>query len=136
MSDIRLIPYINFQGQAREAMEFYHQTLGGTLDLQTASGQGVSTPADPGERIALARLNADGVSIIAVDGHPDYPAKVGENMALALEGADKERITRIFSMLADGGAVKMPLTAQPWGSEVGWLTDKFGVNWMLTVSKQ
>jgi PhnB protein len=136
VSDIRINPYINFQGQARAAMEFYHKALGGTLDLQTANGQGASTPGDPSERITQARLEADGVTIIAVDGNPDYPAKVGENMALALEGADKERITAIFNALAEDGNVKMPLTEQFWGAEVGWLTDKFGINWMVTVSKK
>ena len=60
--------YINFQGRAREAMEFYHRVLGGKLDLQ---------PAAPGKRITHARLEADGAIMIATDGHPAYPAKVG-----------------------------------------------------------
>ena len=34
-----------------------------------------------------------------------------------------------------GGQVKGPLTAQPGGSEVGWLMDKFGINWMVSIDK-
>lgn len=62
------------------------------------------------------------------DGHPDYPALVGENMALALGGTDKDRLTTIFKDLAESGTIKMPLTQQPWGADVGWLTDQNGVS--------
>ena len=135
MSTIHVSPYINFQGKAREAMERYHQLLGGTLDLRASNEQGDSTPANPGERITHARLEAEGVRIIATDGHPDYPATAGENLALALGGTDKDRLTSIFTALADGGRIKMPLTEQPGGIAVGWLTDKFGINWTVTVER-
>jgi PhnB protein len=124
MSTIQLSPYINFQGQARAAMEFYHRVLGGSLDLQ---------PAGAGDRIGYARLETDGAVIIAVDGHPNYPAQVGENLALALSGTDADRLARIFHALGDGGKIKMPLAAQPGGAQVGWLTDPFGINWMIRI---
>ena len=133
MSTIQLSPYINFQGRAREAMEFYHRVLGGTLDLQPVNAPGGSPPAGSGDRIGQARLEADGVRIIAVDGHPAYPAQVGENVALALGGTDRDRLTRIFNDLGAGGKIKMPLTAPAGGAAVGWLTDQFGINWMVQI---
>ncbi len=135
MSVIQVGPYINFQGRAREAMEFYHAALGGSLDLQTTDEQGASRPAGPGDRITHARLEADGAVIIASDGHPDYPPKAGDNMGIALAGTDREQITRLFHALAEGGKIKMPLTQQPWGADVGWLMDKFGMNWTVSVEK-
>ena len=135
MSTIQLCPYVNFQGRAREAMEFYHQVLGGTLDLHTDDERGASGPLGPEARITHARLEADGMVIVASDGHPDYPATVGENLAIALGGTDKDRLTTIFNDLATDGRIKMPLIEQPVGAAVGWLTDKFGVNWMVTIEK-
>jgi PhnB protein len=79
-----------------------------------------------------SRLEADGAVIIGADGHPDYPARVGENLALAVTGTDKDRLTRIFNGLAEGGRIKMPLSEQPWGA-VGWLTDRFDINWMVNI---
>jgi PhnB protein len=125
MSRIQVGPFVNFQGRAREAMEFYQKVLGGKLDLQTG----------PGDRIGNARLEADGVLIIGSDGHPDYPPKVGDHMAIAIGGADKARLTRIFNALAEGGRIKGPLTAQPGGGEAGYLVDKFGINWAVTIEK-
>jgi PhnB protein len=136
MSNIQLSPYINFQGRAHEAMEFYHKVLGGNLDLQTVNEQGISRPAGPGDNIMHSRLEAGGALIIGVDGHPDFPAKVGDNMALALSGTDNDRLTKIFNDLAEGGKIKMPLTEQPWGANVGWLIDKFGINWMVNIDKE
>ena len=135
MSKIQLGNYINFAGRAREAMEFYHKVLGGNLILQTLNEHGAYKPAGPGDSIVNSRLEVDGAVIIDVDGHPDYPAKVGENMAAALDGTDKVRLTEMFNALAQGGNLKMPLTKQPWGAEVGWLTDKFGINWTLTIDE-
>jgi PhnB protein len=130
-----LSPYINFQGRAHEAMEFYHKVLGGNLDLHTLDAQGAPKPAGPGDSITHARLEADGARIIASDGNPKYPAKVGENMGIALGGTDEGRLTRIFHGLAEGGRIKMPLTDQAWGGKVGWLDDKFGISWMVSIDK-
>lgn len=135
MSKIQLSPYVNLQGRAREAMEFYQKALGGKLDLQTVNAQGVSKPAGPGDSIRHARLEADGALILATDGHPRYPAKVGENWAIAVSGTDRDRLTKIFNALAEGGKIKGPLAKQPWGADVGWLTDKFGIDWMVNIDK-
>jgi len=129
-----LVPYINFQGQAREAMEHYRNVLGGKLELFASNEQGRPKPAAPGDRIMYAQLESDGVVIVASDGHPKYPAKVGEHIGLSLRGSDRARLTSAFEGLADGGQVKMPLTDQPWGTS-GWLTDKFGINWNLDIEK-
>lgn len=64
---------------------------------------------------------------------PNYPATVRDNMALAVSGPDKNRLTRIFNALAEGGKTKIALARQPWGGEVGWLTDKFGIHWTVTI---
>jgi PhnB protein len=95
--------------------------------------KGESRPAGPGDQIAYARLETDGALFISSDGHPKYPAKVGENMAIALNVTDRERIAKMFKALAEGGQLKGHLTKQPWGGETGYLMDKFGINWVVTV---
>src|SRR3989442_6676772 len=102
MTERYLSPYVNFQGRAREAMEHYQKVLGGKLDLRSVNEQGGATPARPGDSISYARLDADGAIIIGTDGHPKYPAKAGENVAIPLGGTDKDRLTQFYHHLAAG----------------------------------
>ena len=135
MSRTHLAPYINFQGRAREAMEHYHRILGGKLELFASDTNGQPKPAGPGDQIMYARLEADGILMIASDGSPNYPAKVGDHIGLSIGGTDRDRLTNVFNALADGGQVGMPLTDQPWGTS-GWLTDRFGINWNVDIEKE
>lgn len=135
MSTIHISPYVNFQGKAREAMEFYHSVLGGTLELYAVGEQGAAKPAGPDDRIAYARLEAEGARIVGSDGHPSYPPTVGDNIAIALSGTDADQISTMFNALADGGKIKGKLTAQPWGGSTGYLVDRFGINWIVTIEQ-
>lgn len=135
MSQLHTDPYINFQGKAREAMEFYQKALGGELDLFAFDDKGAPHPAEPGEPIMHSVLKADGAIIMGTDGMPQYPAKVGENMAVALSGEDEARLTKVFNELSVGGNVKQALKVESWGDAFGWLEDKYGINWMVNINK-
>lgn len=131
-------PYINFQGRAREALEFYLAALGGgKLDLLAMDDMNAPPrPARPDDRIAHAYLEAGGVVLMASDGSPDYPPTAGDNIAIALNGSDRETTSRAFAALGEGGTIKMPLSQQSWGGELGFLLDKFGVNWMVSITPE
>jgi PhnB protein len=135
MSRIQTNPFVNFGGRAREAMNRYQEVLGGTLHLWTLNERGEAQPAEAGDRINHARLEADGAVIVGSDGHPDYPATAGNNLAIALQGTDAARVRAIFDGLAAGGRVQLPLTAQPGGIHVGWLVDRFGIHWTVTIDR-
>ena len=51
-------------------------------------------------------LDAEGARIIGADGHPNYPATIGENMAIALKGTDTDQISQMFNALAEGSVVR------------------------------
>jgi PhnB protein len=129
-------PYINFQGRAREAMEFYQHVLGGKLSLYSSDEHGKPKPAGAGDRIMYARLEADGIVMFASDGNPKYPATAGDHIGISVGGTDSAHLHRVFDGLAEGGQVKMPLTTGPWGGTAGWLADKFGINWNVDIESE
>jgi PhnB protein len=135
MSQLRADPYINFQGKAREALQFYQKALGGKLDLLAFDRNGAPHPAGPDEGIMHARLESDGLVIMGSDGMPEYPPKVGENIAIALSGEDEERLTKAFAALSEDGNVKQALKVESWGDAFGWFEDKYGINWMVNINK-
>lgn len=135
MSQLSMSPYINFNGHARKAMEFYQAALGGELTLLAFNEGGAPKPAGPDDAIMHAFLDADGAKIMGSDGMVEYPAKVGDNFAVALSGTDTERMTKAFEMLSAGGNVKQNLKEESWGDTFGWFEDKFGINWMVNINK-
>jgi PhnB protein len=129
-----LSPYLNFNGNAAEAMRFYQSVLGGELTIQTFGDAGMAQ-SDSEKNLTLhADLTSDGITLYASDGRPDTKVIFGDNVHLSLQGSDSSTLNAYFNGLAAGGNVDMPLAKQFWGDTFGMLTDKFGVHWMVNIS--
>jgi PhnB protein len=136
-------PYLNFAGNAEEAMRFYAQALGGTLTEVHRFG---SMPMDgfelsPEQQNMVMHVGlglADGQMIMASDTLPGMgPAyQLGNHISVSLHPDSREQADRIFQALAAGGTVDMPIADQFWGDYYGSLTDRFGVQWMVNYSPQ
>jgi len=137
MSSVALNPYLTFAGTARQAMEFYHRVLGGTLDVQTFGDAGAPVSEGYKDNVMHARIDAEALVIMASDAQEGSTPVVGDNVNLSLTGGpeDGDRLTRIFAELSDGGTVAMPLTDAPWGATFGMFTDRFAVNWLVNIDK-
>ena len=129
----RLNPYINFDGDAREAMEFYRDVLGGELVINTFGEYGSDDPAIA-DKTMHAQLESDlGFTLMASDSMPDQPATPGGNISVSLSGEEGDKLRGYWEKLSDGGNVMMPLEKQMWGDEFGMCTDRFGVPWMVNI---
>ncbi|MBW4062243.1 VOC family protein [Candidatus Saccharibacteria bacterium] len=130
-------PYLNFNGNTRDAMEFYHQIFGGTLEL-TTFGEMPDVPSIPAykDKIMHALLQVDDITLMATEARPDRPAVFGDNVSLSFSGTDRPKLTHYFKSLLDGGEVGMELQPMPWGAYFGEGTDKFGVHWMVNISNE
>ncbi|RSN19485.1 hypothetical protein DMC63_14890 [Streptomyces sp. WAC 05977] len=131
----RLNPYLRYDGNARQAMEFYHQVLGGKLEIGTIADFGSPGSPDAGKVMHAELVTPHGYSLMAcdVDGQiEDVPHSPGNNVAVYL-GGDGE-LRGHFEKLSVGGTVTMPLEKQVWGDEAGALVDRFGITWMVNIS--
>ena len=129
-------PYLNFDGTTRDAMTFYHQCLGGTLDVQSFDDVGAKGPPGTGNRTIHAKLTAGSAVLMASDSQPGQPLNVGNNVWVNIDCESIEEIERIFPLMAEGGKILMPLADQFWGARFGMLADKFGINWMFNCEKK
>ena len=133
---VKLNPYLNFNGNTKEAMEFYRSVFGGELKLNTfGEFPNPDLPEDYKDKIMHAVLESDDITIMASEGQPGGTINFGDNISLSLSGDDQEKLTGYFNKLAEGGEVTMPLEKQMWGDEFGMLKDKQGVYWMVNISK-
>ena len=130
---ISLSPYLNFAGNTREAMNFYHDVFGGTLHIITFAEFGVT--GMPADGVMHAALTTDHLSIFATDAQPGAEASWnGTRVYLSLMGDDSGTLTDWFNRLAEGGRIGMPLEKQVWGDTYGLVADRFGIEWMVNIA--
>ncbi|MDQ7909552.1 VOC family protein [Phytohabitans sp. ZYX-F-186] len=131
----RLNPYINFDGNARQALEFYKDVFGGELALSTF---GQFPGADPAtaDKIMHGQLETpSGYTLMASDTPPDWQIDPGNNITVSLSGDDADELHGYWDKLADGGTVTVPLEKQMWGDEFGQCVDRFGISWLVNISQ-
>jgi PhnB protein len=133
---MQLEPYLFFHGRCEEALNFYARCLGGEIiGLTRFAGSPMEGNVDPGyrEKIMHASFVAGDVKFMASDGNEGQAPDGDDDIALSLATNDAAEGERVFAALAEGGAITMPLDKVFWGGKFGSLTDRFGVQWMLSI---
>lgn len=135
-----LNPYLNFDGNCREAFAHYRSIFGGDfIIMQTfrdgPDGMGVSD--EEMDNIMHVSLPM-GESVLMGSDVPSAfgaPPITGSNVQISVSPASREDADRVFAGLSKGGEVTMPMMDMFWGSYFGSCTDKFGMNWMVNVEQ-
>jgi PhnB protein len=131
----QLNPYLTFNGNAREAMEFYHSVFGGQLRINTFGEFGSSDPAIA-DKVMHAMITTDrGYILMASDTAPGMPYNPGNTITCSLSGDPGEGLEEAWEQLSDGGTVTTPFEKQMWGDLYGMCIDKFGIPWMVDVAE-
>lgn len=130
---MRLITYLNFNGNCREAFEFYQSVLGGELYMMAFGDTPMAgdMPAHH-DKIAHACLMGDGWDLMASDAPDHFNPMQGMNASLHFENPADAR--KIFEALATGGTVTMPFEETFWSPGFGTLIDPFGTPWMINTN--
>ena len=132
---ITLNPYLNFRGNAREAMEFYEGVFGGKLNVSTFADYHATSDPSENDLVMHADLEgSDGIRFMAADAPIKMEYRPGTNFSMSLSGDDEGQLRGYFEKLAEGGSVTMPLEKAPWGDIFGMCTDRFGISWLVNVA--
>ena len=138
----RVSTYLNFPGNAEEAMNWYKKVFRGEFvgkgltrfgDVELPKDQPPISERDK-KLIIHAELEIPGGHILMATDAPEsmgFHLKRGDNMHINLEPDTREETERLFKELSEGGKVTMPLQDMFWGAYFGSFTDKYGINWML-----
>jgi PhnB protein len=133
---VKLNSYINFNGNAKEAIEFYKSVFGGEVYLDTFEKFADSMPVDPADKdkVMHAYLKGDNsIELMVSDTPTGMEYHEGARITLTLNGDDDEVLRGYWDKLSKDGTVTLPLEKAPWGDTFGMLVDKFGVNWMVDI---
>lgn len=130
--------YINFNGNCREAVEYYAQVFETEKPKfmtfgETPSHPDYPLPEEAKQLIMHTRLNISGSNVMFSDVFPGMPFVEGNNITLAFVTDNKEEIRKSFDKLKDGGKVEMELQETFWSKYYGSLIDKFGIHWQFNL---
>jgi PhnB protein len=130
-------PYINFNGNAEEAFNFYKSVFGGEFatimrfkDMASPEFPVAENEANKIMHIALPI----GKNVLMANDVPEHMGKTNENenrSKISISAESKEEADKLFNGLSAGGAIEMPISDSPWGSYFGMFRDKYGIEWMV-----
>lgn len=130
-------PYLMFDGNAREALEFYKEVFEGEiLELQTFGEADFPTPKEAGARIIHAKFKKDDLFLMVSDSFPGNSVTVGDNISLTLEFTSEQEIQKTYDRLHSTGTILMELQDTFWGAKYAKVKDSFGVIWDLNYEKE
>ena len=135
---VMFAPYLNFDGNRREAFEFYHSVLGVELFVMSNDDMPSDDRLGPewNGRTVYAALTIGDAVLMASDVPPGTPFGGMQAMYVNHRVDSTAEAERIFAALADGGQVQVPLTETFFAARFGSLVDRFGTPWMTTASKR
>lgn len=133
--------YLDFNGNCREAFEFYKSIFGGEFlsvntyaDMPPMEGMPPLTPEQQGKILHITLSIGQNTVLMGSDAGIGFapPANFGNNISLYIDTENRTESDRIYAALSEGGKASMPMEHTFWGAYFGALTDKFGVNWMVS----
>ena len=130
-------PWINFNGNAEEAVTFYKSVFGGEFgkivrfkDIASAEFPVAEKEAQKIMRITLPI----GKNMLIANDVPEILGRVNENenrSKISVSADSKEEAEKLFNGLSAGGTAEMPMADSPWGSYFGMFRDKYGIEWTI-----
>lgn len=135
-----ICPYLTFNGNCEEAFLFYKSVFGGQFGYM---GRFNEMPATEGFTLSEAEGNmimhvslpiSKETILMGSDSSEKFgqATVIGNNYSISINAASKADADRLYNGLAVGGNTTMPMAKTFWGSYFGMLTDKFGIQWMIS----
>ncbi|MYA18371.1 MAG: VOC family protein [Gammaproteobacteria bacterium] len=128
--------YLTFDGNCREAFEFYRSVFGTEFVVLSTFAEGpedMEVPDADKDKVMHVTLPIGSNVLMGSDNSPHGPpVVVGNNFSISVDTQAREESDDLIERLAEGGTVTMPMEETFWGSYFGMCTDRFGVNWMVS----
>jgi len=128
--------YLIFNGNCREAVEFYAQVFGAEKQPIMTFGEmppdpEFTLPEEAKNLVLHTYLTINDSMVMFSDTFPGMPFVTGNNISLTINMKNTDDIRRLFNELKEGGTIDMELQETFWSKCYGMLTDKFGIPWQF-----
>ena len=127
----KIKPFLMFEGRCEQAMNFY-VSLFADAAVTTIRRYGKEGPGAEGS-VAQASFTIQGQTFMCIDSPVKHDFTFTPALSLFVDCADEAEVDTLFAKLSDGGKVLMPLGQYPFARKFGWVADRFGVSWQLSL---
>lgn len=131
-----LSTYLTFDGNCREAFEFYRSVFGTEFVVLTTFAEApedMDVPNAHRDKVMHVTLPIGSSVLMGSDNDPSgSPVVVGNNFSISVDTEGRQESDDLIGKLSAGGTVTMPMQETFWGSYFGMCTDRFGINWMVS----
>jgi Uncharacterized protein conserved in bacteria len=130
----KIVPSLWFADSAAEAAAFYVSVFGDGRIVETnryLADEFSEYEPDLAGRELSVEFEIGGFRLIALNGGPQFPINHSISLMLNFGAGGRAELDRIWSELAAGGSVMMPLQAYDFSPYYGWLRDRYGMTWQL-----
>jgi len=126
--------FLMFDGKAEEAMNFYTSLFTDSA-IKSISRYGENEGGPAGTvRHAVFALN--GQEFMCIDSVVKHGFTFTPAMSLFVGVGTESELDNLYAALSEGGQILMPLDAYPFSKKYGWVNDKYGVSWQLTLADE
>ncbi|RIP37064.1 glyoxalase/bleomycin resistance/extradiol dioxygenase family protein [Staphylococcus gallinarum] len=127
-----ITPYLFFNGNCKQALDFYSEVLSGRVSSIMTYGEANETSTDDPERIIHAKLDIDGQTFMLSDiPRNEQSSTKDRNVYIVLDFDSEEAVNTAYERLKEGGQVQIELANMFWGAKYAKLIDKFNIGWDL-----
>ncbi|MBX3052483.1 MAG: VOC family protein [Caldilineaceae bacterium] len=130
----KITTFLMFEGRAEEAMNFYTSLFPDSA-IKSISRYGPEGPGAEGS-VIHATFTLAGQELMAIDSAVKHEFTFTPAISLYITCQSDAEIDELFAKLSAGGGILMPLAPYPFSPKFGWVADRFGVSWQLTLATQ
>jgi PhnB protein len=134
----KINPWINFNGNAEDAFNFYRSVFGGefgkVLRFKDMAGPEFTVSDVDANKIMQIVLPIGVSNMLIGNDVPEFMGKVSENenrSKIQIDTESKEEAEKIFIGLSAGGSVEVPMGESAWGTYFGMFRDIYGIEWII-----
>jgi predicted 3-demethylubiquinone-9 3-methyltransferase (glyoxalase superfamily) len=127
----KVTPFLMFQGNAEEAMKFYTSLLEDS-EITSITHYGPNQPGAEGSVLA-ATFSLKGQEFMCIDSNVTHDFTFTPSFSIFITCDTEEEINHLYENLVEGGGALMPLDNYGFSKKFGWVADRFGVFWQLTL---
>ncbi|MDD2793468.1 MAG: VOC family protein [Sediminibacterium sp.] len=112
-----IYPCLWFNGTAKDAAEFYCSVF--------------ANAAIRSETPMVVDFQLGGFRLLGLNGGPMFT--INPSISLFVSCETVEETNRVYDQLIEGGSAMMPIDEYPWSPRYGWLKDRFGLTWQVSL---